>query len=129
MSAVIIKNKKLLLLRGDEGIYAQFYFTPGGKIEEGESEEMALRRELREELSVEIKNFKKYFEYTAKLQDAEEYQKIICFLVDIKGEIKMSGEITKVYWYGRENFDKKEPTISESMYEFLLPKLLEEGRM
>ena len=51
IAAVIIEGGKLLMLRGKG--YKELW-TPGGKIEIGESEEDCLKRELKEEISVEI---------------------------------------------------------------------------
>jgi len=66
ISAVIIKDKKILLVKGNSGFYKDFFFTPGGKVEEGESEMKTLERELKEELSTGLIEAKKYFEYVAK---------------------------------------------------------------
>ena len=57
---VIIKNSQLLLLwRYRDG--KEYYTFPGGSMEEGEDEETALRREMFEELNIEIENPKKLF--------------------------------------------------------------------
>lgn len=47
IAAIIIKDKKLLLLKGKG--YKELW-TPGGKIELGESDEECLKRELKEEI-------------------------------------------------------------------------------
>ena len=52
VSAIIIRDKKVLLLRGKSGYYKDFYFTPGGGIEADESDMDALVRELGEELQI-----------------------------------------------------------------------------
>ena len=39
----------------DDGTIRDYYVIPGGKIEENESHEEALRREIKEELGIEIK--------------------------------------------------------------------------
>lgn len=48
------EGKFLLAQRKEEGIHGGCWEFPGGKIEEGESPEEALRRELTEELGIEI---------------------------------------------------------------------------
>ena len=51
------KNQIVLIHRiktKDDGTVRDYYVTPGGKIEENESHEEALRREIKEELGIEI---------------------------------------------------------------------------
>ena len=51
------KNKIVLIHRiktKDDGTIRDYYVIPGGKIEENESHEEALRREIKEELNSEI---------------------------------------------------------------------------
>lgn len=60
VAAVIEHNGKILCMERDQGKYDYVSFKwefPGGKIEQGETKEEALTRELREEMemSVEIK--------------------------------------------------------------------------
>ena len=51
VSAVIIEGDKIMLIRRVKpGV--EYYVFPGGSVEEGESKESAMLREIREELSV-----------------------------------------------------------------------------
>lgn len=56
-AAVIFRadGKFLLAQRPPGKVYAGYWEFPGGKIEDGESAENALRRELREELGIEVR--------------------------------------------------------------------------
>lgn len=55
---IVNYNDKIVLIHRiktkDDGIVRDYYVTPGGKIEENESHEEALRREIKEELGIEI---------------------------------------------------------------------------
>ncbi len=54
-AAVIIDQGKVLITLRPEGKrFGGFWEFPGGKIEQGESHEQALRRELKEELDIDI---------------------------------------------------------------------------
>ena len=55
VAAVIERDDRFLLTRRQNGVHlAGFWEFPGGKVAEGESHTAALRREIREELDVEI---------------------------------------------------------------------------
>lgn len=55
---IVNYNDKIVLIHRiktkDDGTVRDYYVTPGGKIEEDESHEEALRREIKEELGIEI---------------------------------------------------------------------------
>ena len=50
------KNEVLISLRKNRSEYNNFWEFPGGKVEEGETPEKALIREVKEELNIEINN-------------------------------------------------------------------------
>jgi A/G-specific adenine glycosylase len=53
--AVIRRNGEVFIQkRGAKGLFADLWEFPGGKVEAGEEEEVALRREIKEELDVEV---------------------------------------------------------------------------
>ena len=52
---VIQKDKQVLIARRQKGQHLEgFWEFPGGKLDEGESAELALARELKEELSIAV---------------------------------------------------------------------------
>lgn len=54
VAAIIKKDNEIFITRRGYGEFVDMWEFPGGKIEEGESREEALHREIREELEVEI---------------------------------------------------------------------------
>ena len=61
--AIIIKNRSVLLVTGHD---ADFYWTPGGGVEDGETIVDALHREIKEELGTNISSYKPYYSYEYK---------------------------------------------------------------
>ena len=53
-AAVILSDGKIFATQRGYGPYKDWWEFPGGKIEKGETAEIALRREIREELDTEI---------------------------------------------------------------------------
>ena len=61
VAAVIKKDNKYLIAQRNRNKHFAFYWEfPGGKVDKGETFEIALLREINEELSIGIKILKKY---------------------------------------------------------------------
>ena len=65
VAAIIVEDNKFLIAQRGYGEYKDYYEFPGGKIEINETKIEALKREIKEELSVdiEINNFFMNVEY------------------------------------------------------------------
>lgn len=112
--AIIIRNKSVLLVTGHD---ADFYWTPGGGVEQGETTIDALHREIREELTVAVSSYEPYYSYEYK------DQKVDNFLVEIEGEIYPGNEITNIAWHSLANPVK----TSSGFNEMVMPKLIQDG--
>lgn len=68
IKAIIIENNKILLLeRNREG--RVYWVFPGGQVENGETDEQALKREVNEEVGVEVEVGKLVFQTKYKLKE------------------------------------------------------------
>jgi 8-oxo-dGTP diphosphatase len=78
------------------------YFIPGGKREHGESDEQALTREVREELSVALKAGSLrplgVFEAQAHGQPEGVTVRMTCYAGDYAGHLKPAAEIEEIAW-------------------------------
>lgn len=90
VAALIRKDNKVLLAKratGDENVFGKWEF-PGGKLEKGETEKEALKREIREEfeLDIEVNDFviNNVCEYPTRKIDLRLYE---CKYLD--GEFKL----------------------------------------
>lgn len=54
VAAVIVRGNQVFATQRGYGEFKDWWEFPGGKIEQGETEEAALKREIREELATEI---------------------------------------------------------------------------
>jgi len=96
---ILIDNKRLLGARSKN---KDIYYIPGGKREPGESDEEALIREIKEELSVDLKpesiEYAATFAAQAHGKPAGTMVKITCYFAAFTGEIKPDAEIEQVEW-------------------------------
>ncbi len=121
VAAIIIQDKKLLMVQGG---FPELW-TPGGKLQEGESEEECLRRELKEEIWVKITELSFFKEYTwVSFYNPEIplVQKI--YIVSITWEIKPDAEIDNFVRLSREDFEQKRFTLIRWDQEEIIPDLI-----
>ena len=113
----IIENAKNQILLGlkkkDRGVYPGTWHNLGGGVEEGETLEEALRREVMEESGLEINSFEKMsFSDTVatKYRDGkseEIYHIFLGFLVKVKkGKLVPGEEFEKLDWFNKKDLDK-----------------------
>jgi 8-oxo-dGTP diphosphatase len=70
IAGLIFRNKRVLICqRGQNTAFGLKWEFPGGKIENHESETDALRRELKEELAIEIRQSEFFSGYTYSYED------------------------------------------------------------
>ena len=111
----IIKSKegnKFLAIKRKEGIHAGKWAFPGGIVEKGETAEDALKREVKEEVGLDIeriiRKISKY-EYKRGEEELRKKSKGQCFLVAVKNEnVKTSPEIADYKWVTLEEFESLE---------------------
>lgn len=89
------------------------YYIPGGKREQGETDEETLIRECKEELSIDIKKdtIKYYGTFSAQAHGKSEgiLVKMTCYMADFDGKLKASSEIQEIRWLNYSDLDKISP--------------------
>lgn len=83
VAAIIKKEDKIFITRRSYGEFKNMWEFPGGKIEDGETEEVALKREIKEELELDINNLE-YFT-TVDYDYTSFHLRMDCFICEICG--------------------------------------------
>jgi 8-oxo-dGTP pyrophosphatase MutT (NUDIX family) len=122
IAGIIIRDGKLLMLLGKDH---KELWTPGGKIELGESDESCLKRELKEEMGVELLSCKFFKEYSnPSFYHPERTTIERVYIAEIDGEIKPDEEIESFVWFSKEDFENKKYPMITNTEEVLIPDLI-----
>jgi 8-oxo-dGTP diphosphatase len=86
------------------------YYIPGGKREYDETDEQALSREIKEELSVELNSdtlkFIGVFQAHAHGHSEDTFVKMTCYSASYNGLLKANSEIEEIIWLSYSDKDK-----------------------
>ena len=105
VAAIIKKNNQYLIVQRNKNKYMGLKWEfPGGKVDENESFESALKREIQEELNIEINIYKKITEEAYK----DEKIDIILhyYLCTKKGGTITLSEHENLAWVIKKDFEK-----------------------
>jgi mutator protein MutT len=114
---LILKDKSgriLMVKRANTSHGLNKWNLPAGKVEKGETLEVACKREAKEEVNLDIDNIKLFLsriekstEQTGKVYDCN------YFTADFKGEIKINEESSDFRWLTKEDLLQEDIVPSE----------------
>ena len=123
VGAIIIKDKKILCCqRGPGRALANLWEFPGGKIEEDELKVQALKREIKEELKVQVDIVEEEFAFCRYEYDFG-YVNLTTFICYLKSGEPQLTEHLQVKWLQAEELNSLEwapadiPTVDKLMNE------------
>lgn len=122
VAAIIVHNNKIFATQRGYGEFKDGWEFPGGKIEEGETPQQALVREIKEELDTEIE--------VGELVDRVEYDypafhlSMDCFLCRVKSGDLVLKEHEAARWLTQENLDSVDWLPADKGLIEKLPSLL-----
>ncbi|WP_221392982.1 NUDIX domain-containing protein [Dyadobacter sp. NIV53] len=121
---ILIKDKSIL---STKSYGKDKYYIPGGKRENGETDEMALCREIKEELNVNLKT--DTFEFVGEFQAQAHGHpdgvlvKMTCYMAEYTGQLKAYSEIEDVKWLNFSDKDKISE-VDHLIFDYLKSKQL-----
>ena len=105
VAAIIKKDNKILATQRGYGEFEGLWEFPGGKIEEGETKEEALVREIKEELNADI--IVEKFALDLEWQYANFYRYMSCFECILESDIELL-EHMGARWLSKDDLDTVE---------------------
>jgi len=119
---IFIVNRRILSTRS---IGKNTYYIPGGKRNEGETDQEALTREIKEELTVDLLpgtlNYIGQFEAQADGKSEGTIVRMTCYAAEYVGEINPDSEIEEVVWFQHSDRDKSSP-VDKIIFDWLKEK-------
>jgi 8-oxo-dGTP diphosphatase len=122
---LIVREGRMLLCRKRE---SQFWILPGGRIEDGESPEECLRRELHEELG-EVETVGLCLLGSYSDQAAGEVNRTVqvdLYVGELRGIPVPHSEIEELRWFANGD---DESTLAPSIRKHILPDLIRRGML
>lgn len=126
VNAIILsKDKnKLLIIKRKSGLHSGLWAFPGGLVEKGETDEQALKREIKEETGLQIKKIiRKIADYNYSRKD-KSITSGKNYLVLVKNfDVQINNEVLEFKWASLEELEKLShvPDIDEEAMKALFP--------
>ena len=116
---IYLKDRKILSTRSKN---KDTYYIPGGKRDGDESDEQALIREIKEELSVDLipATLKHFGTFEAQAHGKPEGTMIrmACYTGDFQGDLKTDSEIDEMIWFDYGGREKSSP-VDKLIFDYL----------
>ena len=126
VGGIIIYNKKILVQWKKNN--REECIIPGGKREGEETDLETLRRELMEELSVELVDAKFIGGYDDIAVFSNEPIHVQTYIATIRGKIKCNNEIEEAIWIDKD-YKNKGIKVGSILGEHVIPELINKGLM
>lgn len=127
IGAVILNDRKILVVRKYVAGRVE-YIIPGGRSEDGETHEDTLRRELREELQLEVESYRLFgsFSETAVFEGIPINMDV--YFVETTGVPHCDSEIKELLWIDRD-YETQDIKLGTVLGKHVIPMLISQGLM
>lgn len=104
---------------------SDIFINPGGRVEGNETQTETLKRELKEELDIEMIEATPFdsFHSERAMHDPDSSLTIHVYIVKWTGDIVPSSEIETAVWLSREDLESKKYNLSPQLLEQIIPAL------
>lgn len=126
VGGIILENKKILVQRKRNN--REECIIPGGKREGQESDFETLKRELYEELSVDLLDAEFLGGYDDKAVFSDKDIHVQAYLVKVKGKIHCNNEIKEALWIDR-NYKTQGIKLGSILEDHVIPELINRNLM
>ena len=109
VKGLIKYNNKFLIIKSSDPKFEGPFDLPGGRIEEGEEKEEALKREVKEETGLDVHIIRPIYNTTIKYSHIGELNLTTFLCSTTKNEIKLSHEHSEFKWITKEELLKIAP--------------------
>ncbi len=124
VAAIMIRDDAFFMVRK---VGKDIWTNLGGKPEPGETEEEALRREIREEIHCEATIMEKLGDFRAPAVFDDAIVKLSCYLVELHGDIRLDDPELEECRFIPKNYRELGITLPDSIEGQVLPILKERG--
>lgn len=124
--ALVVRGRKILLGRRAAAPFEGTWDLPGGFLESGETPEAALRRELKEELGVEVRSAR-FLGFFRETYGPGGFPILaIVYRVQLSsGRLVTASDVSELRWFDRERLPFKEisfPSMRKALRQFAGPR-------
>jgi 8-oxo-dGTP diphosphatase len=102
VGCLLIKDNKVLLEKRNTSVEKGKWAIPGGHIDIGETAEEAIKREIKEETDLEIKNLKFLAYQDEFMPHIKIHSLVLIFKGEPVGEVKLNDESSEFGWFTKE---------------------------
>ncbi|MDD5251382.1 MAG: NUDIX hydrolase [Patescibacteria group bacterium] len=97
IDAVMVRDGKILLIKRAAKPYKDFWALPGGYVEQNETVEDAVRREVTEETGLAVKNLKLIGLFSSPSRHPKQAVSA-AYTVEVDGEVVVGDDATEFQW-------------------------------
>lgn len=124
VAAVVIENNRFLMVRQ---FGRDIWTSLGGHLEEGETEEEALRREITEELGCSGTIIRKLGDFKAKAANDDATVVLSTYLVRLDGTPAISDPEIEEFRYIGQDYEQQGIHLPDSITQHVLPYCIQEN--